>query len=316
MRYDSPLWRFIERLYSIPDPPPRKRTKPMQVICVGFPRSGTESLQQALITLGYDYTYHGWDIVFDLPIPAPGWVRLCKKKHEALAPPGDQPRVTREDFDEIIGHCVAVTDAAASCFAAEMIEAYPEAKVVLNVRRDTDAWQRSAMDTLVKVNKSWVFYFASWFDKDCFWAWTAYERYLWPRLFRAPDGDFGDAIQKNGKWIMKGTRSRQPDDAIRPLPKTIQTDTRTTEHSAMIKGLVPQDRLLEWSIDEGWEPLCEFLDKPVPDKPFPHTNAVGGSWKTREDECVRRWVVRGFFNFLFLSGAVTAVGFGLARYVR
>jgi hypothetical protein len=30
----------------------------MQVICVGLPRSGTESLQKALLTLGYDYTYH------------------------------------------------------------------------------------------------------------------------------------------------------------------------------------------------------------------------------------------------------------------
>jgi len=30
----------------------------MQVLCVGLPRSGTESLQQALLTLGYDYTYH------------------------------------------------------------------------------------------------------------------------------------------------------------------------------------------------------------------------------------------------------------------
>lgn len=90
----------------------------------------------------------------------------------------------------------------------------------------------------------------------------------------------------------------------------------TAEHSAMIKGLVPPDRLLEWSIDEGWEPLCKFLDKPVPDEPIPHVNTTGGGWKAREDECVKRWIVRAFFNFVFLSGAVTAVGFGLARYLR
>ena len=23
---------------------------------------------------------------------------------------------------------------------------------------------------------------------------------------------------------------------------------------------------------DGWEPLCKFLDKPVPDTPFPHVN--------------------------------------------
>lgn len=35
---------------------------------------------------------------------------------------------------------MAVTDAVASVFAAELIAAYPEAKVVLNYRRDLDAW--------------------------------------------------------------------------------------------------------------------------------------------------------------------------------
>lgn len=30
----------------------------MEVLCVGLPRNGTESLQQALLKLGYDYTFH------------------------------------------------------------------------------------------------------------------------------------------------------------------------------------------------------------------------------------------------------------------
>lgn len=47
---------------------------------------------------------------------------------------------TAADFDPLIGHSVAVTDAVASVFAAELIAAYPEAKVVLNYRRDLDAW--------------------------------------------------------------------------------------------------------------------------------------------------------------------------------
>lgn len=32
------------------------------------------------------------------------------------------------------------------------------------------------------------------------------------------------------------------------------------------------DRLLEYKLSDGWEPLCEFLGKPVPDQPFPHLN--------------------------------------------
>ena len=84
----------------------------------------------------------------------------------------------------------------------------------------------------------------------------------------------------------------------------------------MVRGLVPQDRLLEWSIDQGWAPLCEFLAKPVPDEPFPHANSVGGGWKEREEQCVRTWISRAFFNVVFLTGGLTAAGFGLARYLR
>ena len=39
-----------------------------------------------------------------------------------------------------------------------------------------------------------------------------------------------------------------------------------------VKQTVPADRLLVWSAPEGWEPLCAFLDVPVPDTPFPHLN--------------------------------------------
>lgn len=62
---DSWWWYLVERLYAIPELPPRKRTKPMEVICVGLPRSGTETLQQALLHLGYDYTYRKFDQAFD-----------------------------------------------------------------------------------------------------------------------------------------------------------------------------------------------------------------------------------------------------------
>lgn len=73
--------RFLEtHVYSMPEPPPRRRHKPMEVLCVGLPRSGTESLQHALLTLGYDHTYHGWDIIYEQPNYAQQWVKLCRKK--------------------------------------------------------------------------------------------------------------------------------------------------------------------------------------------------------------------------------------------
>lgn len=49
---DGWYWRVVEYIYSLPEPPVRKRTKPLEVICIGMPRTGTESLQHALIKLG------------------------------------------------------------------------------------------------------------------------------------------------------------------------------------------------------------------------------------------------------------------------
>ena len=35
---------------------------------------------------------------------------------------------------------------------------------------------------------------------------------------------------------------------------------------------VPSDRLLVWDPKDGWEPLCELLEVPVPDAPLPNVN--------------------------------------------
>ena len=39
-----------------------------------------------------------------------------------------------------------------------------------------------------------------------------------------------------------------------------------------VQATVPADRLLVWSASEGWEPLCEFLELPIPDAEFPRVN--------------------------------------------
>ncbi len=45
-------------------------------------------------------------------------------------------------------------------------------------------------------------------------------------------------------------------------------DARTAE----VIDTVAPDRLLVFDVTQGWEPLCAFLDVPVPDEPFPHVN--------------------------------------------
>ena len=44
------------------------------------------------------------------------------------------------------------------------------------------------------------------------------------------------------------------------------------KHYKMVRELTPPDRLLEYKLSNGWEPLCKHLGKPVPDEPFPYLN--------------------------------------------
>ena len=44
------------------------------------------------------------------------------------------------------------------------------------------------------------------------------------------------------------------------------------QHNAAVRAGVPGDRLLEYDVTQGWEPLCDFLGVPVPDAPMPRTN--------------------------------------------
>jgi hypothetical protein len=39
-----------------------------------------------------------------------------------------------------------------------------------------------------------------------------------------------------------------------------------------VQDTVPAERLLVWTPADGWEPLCEFLELPVPEADFPRVN--------------------------------------------
>ena len=204
-----PIWAFLESvIYRVPDPEPRKRTKPMEVLCVGIGRSGTESLQLALLELGYDHTYHGFDMVFDQPNRYKGWARLAQKKYAlgpwAKASDGERT-ISAAEFDALMGHAVAVTDVPGYFFAAELIAAYPEAKVVLNYREDLDAWQRSMEKSLVASYTNWSHWIMSWWESTMWWNSYGFHCLFLPLFFRmGPGGDSSRGVIGNGKWVYRG----------------------------------------------------------------------------------------------------------------
>jgi hypothetical protein len=44
------------------------------------------------------------------------------------------------------------------------------------------------------------------------------------------------------------------------------------DHNAAVRAEIAPDRLLEFEVAQGWGPLCDFLDVPVPSSPFPRVN--------------------------------------------
>lgn len=79
------------------------------------------------------------------------------------------------------------------------------------------------------------------------------------------------------------------------------------DYYAEVESLVPPERLLKYEVKQGWEPLCNFLDVPVPkNKSFPRTNDTDGfvdRCKTRN----RAQMCNVAFRALVMAGSITAV---------
>ena len=51
-----------------------------------------------------------------------------------------------------------------------------------------------------------------------------------------------------------------------------------------VRDTIPADQLLIYSPGDGWEPLCRFLEVPVPDSEYPHRNPHKEFWEHFGDE--------------------------------
>ncbi|KIX01193.1 uncharacterized protein Z518_08918 [Rhinocladiella mackenziei CBS 650.93] len=213
-----------------------KRVVPMQVLVLGLGRTGTESIRKALVHLGYDGTYHGYTAAVESPLDCVLWL-------EALAGKFDKTREQYDidDWDNLLGNYQAVCDIPAVCFAEELIRTYPNAKVILS-NRHVDIWHASVKTALLANMFNW------WVALVDFLAWLTRSRHRFARrmFIKAFDSYFGD-FEKNGKAVFE-------------------------EHYSMVRRLCGEKHL-EYSVEEGWEPLCRFLGKEVPQIPFPNGNA-------------------------------------------
>jgi Sulfotransferase domain len=119
---------FFQWIWPLPSPSKVRTTKRMQVLALGLPRTGTDSLKKALQDLGYERIYHGYDILDHFEDNV-AWCELVHQQQTGGV-------LDAEAFDMVLGDCEGVSDVPAVRFWKELIDAYPEAKIVVNYRKD------------------------------------------------------------------------------------------------------------------------------------------------------------------------------------
>ncbi|CAG5111057.1 Oidioi.mRNA.OKI2018_I69.chr2.g5393.t1.cds [Oikopleura dioica] len=78
--------------------------------------------------------------------------------------------------------------------------------------------------------------------------------------------DKPEDCHKLGKIIMRMFLGKPHDFSQKGL------ENAYTEWNDHVIAKIPQDQLLVFNVKQGWEPLCRFLNKPIPNEPFPNTN--------------------------------------------
>lgn len=162
---------------------------------------------------------------------------------------------------------VAVTDAPCSQFVPELLELYPNAKVICTTR-DPIAWEKS-VGQLQSIAMAW-FLRAVLLPLPGMRHFVHYASLLavqWNQLYNTEAGSHG-----------RNTYAK---------------------HIAWLKEVVPEDRLVFLDVKDGWEPLCKALGKEVPkDTPFPCIN---------DSEAIERTAQYHIRRGLVWWGAILAV---------
>ena len=196
----------------------------LRVIGAGFGRTGTLSLKTALERLGFERCYHMMEVFADVSRAA-AWAAAARSEPV--------------DWNAVFDGFQATVDWPACVFWPELMDAYPDAKVLLSVR-DPDKWYESFADTILRV------------------------------ITQAMSMEFSadDPMQMQA-MAQEVVINRSFGGSLGSRDEIIAAFER---HNAAVKAAVPSDRLLVYQVSEGWAPLCRFLDVPVPDEPFPNVN--------------------------------------------
>lgn len=126
-----------------------------------------------------------------------------------------------------------------------MIEAYPHAKVILTVRDSTEVWYKSYSNTIEYLTA-----------RDYKHHYSILHCFPLSWILGNDQAQFDRMIQQQVKYTPRGNFEAEGKQWYE-------------EHNQAVKAAVPRGNLLIFNVKEGWEPLCQFLGKPIPQEPFP-----------------------------------------------
>jgi hypothetical protein len=233
------IYNFFLRLYSGENPPKMNKTgtnseETVKVIGAGWGRTGTLSLKAALEILGYDPTYHMFEVINRGHCDF--WIKVAD----------NQPY----DFDDAFicengkVKYTATCDFPSSKYWKEQLERYPSAKVILTIR-DPEKWYKSGVDTIFKSTPTSPHYL--------------FGLKVLSKLRLSPlTEEFLTKIVAKGEFHYDWSK----ENMMNAFKK----------HNERVKRECPPEKLLIFEVSQGWEPLCKFLGKPIPSVPFPHVN--------------------------------------------
>ena len=158
------------------------------------------------------------------------------------------------DWNALYAGYQATVDWPSASFWRELREVYPEAKVILTLR-DSQQWYTSVMNTIWKFSSNALAESQKRQDDQ------GIERSL-----------MGDEVIWQGVF---GGRMDDKDHVIECYER----------HNQEVIDTVPAEQLLVFRPGDGWEPLCRFLQKPVPDTEFPKVNSTeefASIWRKKE----------------------------------
>lgn len=158
----------------------------------------------------------------------------------------------------------------------ELIEAYPEAKVIIS-ERDPEKWYTSFSATVAKRVYNWRLFTLALLDPFFLGKWSPFTRALMQGLF----GPGGVADRES---------------VLRAYKQLHQE----------VRDMVPKEKMLEYKLGDGWEPLCQFLNKDIPNVPFPFINE-GQEFQERVDLMEQQAMTRAAKSIIPVVGAVALV---------